>query len=107
MLSALECAASNVKTNLIDLYSDCCVSTYGPPCIMVNNMAKDQYILYLTACKITYKPNTLAPHGPPDASQTIALEMTWSKLLLNYTSPITQPLMTGLGSILNTKFIRV
>ena len=50
-----------------------------------------------------YKPNRSAPHGPPDASQTIALEMTWCKLLLNYTSPLTQPLTIGLSSILNNK----
>ena len=25
----MECAASNVKTNL---YCDCCIPTYGPPC---------------------------------------------------------------------------
>ena len=55
-------------------------------------------------CMQNYKPNRLAPHGPPDASQTIASEMTWSKLLLNYTSPLIQPLMIGLSLILNKKF---
>ena len=48
-----------------------------------------------------YKPNRLAPHGSPDASQTIALETVWSTLLLNYTSPLTQTLMIGLSSILS------
>ena len=33
MWSALECAALNVKTNLVDLYYDCCIPTYGPPYI--------------------------------------------------------------------------
>ena len=31
----MECAASNVKTNLVDLYCDCCIPTYGPLCIGV------------------------------------------------------------------------
>ena len=52
-------------------------------------------------CMQNYKPNRLAPHGSPDASQTIALETVWSTLLLNYTSPLTQTLMIGLSSILN------
>ena len=54
-----------------------------------------------------YQPNRLAPHGPHghDASQTIALEMTWSKLLLNYTSPLTKPMMIGISSILNNNKI--
>ena len=51
-----------------------------------------------------YKPNRLAPHGPPDASQTIALKMTWSKLLLNYTSLLIQPLMVGISSIFNKNY---
>ena len=52
---------------------------------------KSKYIQWFTIllntntvsyCMQNYKPNRLAPHGPPDASQTTALEMTWSKLLL-------------------------
>ena len=40
---------------------------------MVNSIAKHQYHI-LQYCTQNYKPNTLAPHGPPDASQTVALD---------------------------------
>ena len=41
---------------------------------MINGMDQLQYCI-VSYCMHNYKPNRLAPHGPPDTSQTIALDL--------------------------------